>query len=589
MKTIAGKLMISFSGLVLITLLVLGAFFSFFTQDYLIAEKEAELLAQSEELAKIFEEIIIKGPTEEQLALLRTMDRFLEARLWVVDREGQVIAASRELPLWRGRPQLFLEELSPVFKEVLQGENIISTGQNPVYDAIMMTVGVPFKSNGSVLGAVFLNSPITGIEAAAIEMRRLIINAALLASLIALALSFYLMRVLGSPLQQLTQAARRIAAGDFLQRITVKSKDEIGELGNTLNSLADNLAETLSALEKERDTLEATISSIEEGVLAVDLKGVVILSNASAHRLLHQEESDLNGALLKDLNLHSGVYTSFKNCLQGETVESKVLKLDEEQFILLHTSAIKVQNKLIGVVLLLHDITALERIEKMRRDFVANVSHELRRPLTAIKGFIEAIIDGTVQSENEKQKFLEIILRESRTLEKMVEELLDFAQLENKGEELLKEHFLLNDLIQQILRKMDAAFKGKDIEVIFKASEDLYVQADQTRIEQAIINLLENAVKFAPVASTVFLSILKEKNQVKIVVKDQGPGIATEESRYIWGRFYKGKAGRQSENPGSGLGLSIVDTIIKAHQGEVEVKNASEGGAIFTIKLPDVE
>lgn len=581
--------MISYTVLLLLSLLLLGSFFSYLLHDHFLESKEKDLLLQGREMARLFQGLIETGPTQEYLALLSSLDRFLEARLWVVDERGVVIAASEPPPRPRGRHHVQVADLGPHFQPLMEGQEIRWAGEHPLYEMPMLTVGVPLAQEGGVLGAVLLQAPITGIQKAVGEMRKLVVIAGFFATLLSLALSFYLARVLGKPLQEMGKVARNMAQGDFKQRLPVHSKDEVGALALSLNNLAEDLEKTLKALEQERDTLNATISSIQEGILMVDRKGMIIVSNEAAHRLLHLSPGTPEKALhIRDLP--GELAREVARVLQGHEGKTPLINISPRKAFLVYSAPIRSKGFMQGAVILLHDVSALEMVEKMQRDFAANVSHELRRPLTAIRGFVEALRDGAALDAGKRERFLEIIHRESQSLEERIDSILEFSRLDKDMEGMEFAALDIRKPIQYAVEKMKLYSSSQDVRVEVEYDRDLpLIYGDIDSLERVMTNLLENALKFSPQGKKVQVKVGKKEEGVHVEVLDEGPGIEEEEKEYIWERFVKGQAARTHKVAGSGLGLSMVKAIVEAHAGRVAAEGRREGGAKVSFWLPPID
>ncbi len=588
MKKITNKLMSSYIILIFVTLLVVGIFLSFMVDKFVLQNKEKELIDQGRDLALIFQDMVERGVKDEHLRYLEALDRSLNAHLWVIDHRGVVMASSLELPRRGGAP-LRITDLGPTFSGVLEGKEIRELAEHPVYRIPMLLVAIPFKKGEEVVGGVFLQAPVSILKETTAELQKLILGSGIMATFLAIVFSFYLTRVLGNPLQEINTAARQMAQGNFEYRLQIKSQDEVGELGNNLNYLASSLKSTLTELNKEKDTLNSTISSISEGVLAVDGKGRIFLSNEPARRLLRYTGDDLQGKHLEETDLPEEVVRIFMGVLQGQPSQPHTITILPKKPLTIYPSAIKDEGGVMGVVGLIHDISALDRLENVHRNFIASASHELRRPLTAIKGFIEAIADGAVE-KNEQDRYLKIIRKETDALEGLLSELLDFSRLEEEIQGIEKRLLDISQPVSYAVAEMWLQARLKDVKVNKIIAPDLPpVAGDAEKLEHAVANLIDNAIKFSPPGSSIDVGVVVKDGFVCISVRDHGPGLKEEEVDYLWEKFVKGREAQERQLPGSGLGLSIVKTIVEAHGGRIEASNAPEGGAQFKMCIPHID
>lgn len=588
MKKITNKLMSSYIILIFVTLLVVGIFLSFMVDKFVLQNKEKELIDQGRDLALIFQDMVERGVKDEHLRYLEALDRSLNAHLWVIDHRGVVMASSLELPRRGGAP-LRITDLGPTFSGVLEGKEIRELAEHPVYRIPMLLVAIPFKKGEEVVGGVFLQAPVSILKETTAELQKLILGSGIMATFLAIVFSFYLTRVLGNPLQEINTAARQMAQGNFEYRLQIKSQDEVGELGNNLNYLASSLKSTLAELNKEKDTLNSTISSISEGVLAVDGKGRIFLSNEPARRLLRYTGDDLQGKHLEETDLPEQVVRIFMGVLQGQPSQPHTITILPKKPLTIYPSAIKGEGGVMGVVGLIHDISALDRLENVHRNFIASASHELRRPLTAIKGFIEAIADGAVE-KNEQDRYLKIIRKETDALDGLLSELLDFSRLEEEIQGIEKRLLDISQPVSYAVAEMWLQARLKDVKVNKIIAPDLPpVAGDAEKLEHAVANLIDNAIKFSPPGSSIDVGVVVKDGFVCISVRDHGPGLKEEEVDYLWEKFVKGREAQERQLPGSGLGLSIVKTIVEAHGGRIEASNAPEGGAQFEMWIPHID
>jgi two-component system phosphate regulon sensor histidine kinase PhoR len=366
---------------------------------------------------------------------------------------------------------------------------------------------------------------------------------------------------------------------------------EVAVLSESLNEMAAQLDERLRLVTKERNQQEAVLSSMVEGVLAVDNQGRIMTFNQAATRLtginFEQAPNQTLGAVAPNTPLAQFVAQILNS---AKPKESEFGNLSQGGRILqVHGSILRdAHGKGIGAVVVLNDVTRLSRLEQVRRDFVANVSHELRTPITSIKGFVETLLDGALNNPEDARRFLEIVAKQSDRLNAILGDLLTLSRIEEGEEkanietEVMAIRETLDAALQLCLKKASA----KNIQVQLKCEENVQARINPSLLEQAISNLIDNAIKYSPAGSNVMIYAEHQHNEVMICVEDHGCGIAAEHLPRLFERFYRVDKARSRALGGTGLGLSIVNHIITAHGGRVTVESVLGTGSTFCVYLP---
>jgi two-component system phosphate regulon sensor histidine kinase PhoR len=363
--------------------------------------------------------------------------------------------------------------------------------------------------------------------------------------------------------------------------------DELGTVARALDDSVRELASRLAELGQDRARMEAVLTGMAEGVLAVNGQGRVELANNAVRRMLAQDDSPVGRHYLEAIR-HPGVTRLLTAALEGQ--ESEGLELTparnpERRVVARAAPVVGPGGK--GAMLVLHDITDLRLADQVRRDFVANVSHELRTPLTAIRGYVEALRDDP-GSASEQQRFLEIIERHANRMERLVKDLLRLASLEGRQEPVERSRCDVGALFGTVAGDLAAPIRAKDQRVeIHVEPSAAALNTDAAKLQDALRNLIENAVNYAPAGSTIRLEARVSSNgRVALTVADGGPGIPEADLTRVFERFYRVDKARSRESGGTGLGLSIVRHLVELLGGDVRAANRLEGGAIFTVTLP---
>ncbi|MCL1793242.1 MAG: cell wall metabolism sensor histidine kinase WalK [Oscillospiraceae bacterium] len=425
----------------------------------------------------------------------------------------------------------------------------------------------------------------------------IIIQVLLISLAVAVVLSFFLAKAITAPIHNITKGAVKLANGDFKKKIEVSSSDEIGTLTITFNEMAENLEATIGELENEREKLESERAKLEniflylnDGVLVFSHDGTLDLINPKGAGIL---KDDLNyggnfGEFMNLFGLDAGEERSvFTDVAFGENIfDISIGKFWEE------TQSEKSSG---GTILVIRDVTQSYALEKSRREFIANVSHELKTPLATILGAAESISDFRMSEEN-KIKFLNMIQSESERMKRLVQDLLFISALENNKMFWKFSPVDMDASVKNICETMRGEAEKNGQNLILKTEKYIpVIYADKERIEQVLINIISNAIKYTPQNGIIeiFLSGHKFKNPnkenasgIKIVVKDNGMGIPEEDLPHIFDRFYRVEKARSSETGGTGLGLSIAREIVQMHKGDISVENAEMGGTVVSVILP---
>jgi two-component system phosphate regulon sensor histidine kinase PhoR len=459
----------------------------------------------------------------------------------------------------------------------------------------MLYVAVPvFDSNHQVTAVIRTALPLTQVNRALDNMTRRIVFGTLIVALAVALLGFVVSRQISSRMGEIKRGAARFAAGDFSHEIHVSTADEIGEVAVGLNTMGRRLSETIQTITDERNEREAVLAGMTEGVLAVDGQERVITINAAAARLLAVEPDDAQGRSIQEVvrNPELQAFVAAVLAEDGPIAGSVVVNTP------LDSRDLQVQGAQLGdgngggtgrgAVVVLNDVTRMRHYEAIRRDFVANVSHEIKTPVTTIKGFAETLLDGALDDRHDAERFLHIIVGQADRLSAIIEDLLSLSSLESgsEGARISLEHGSIRDVLQVALDVCEMKAAARDITLTLDCSEDLFAEINPPLLEQAVVNLIDNAVKYSPEGSRVGVSAATETMGLAIKVKDVGPGIRREHLPRLFERFYRIDKARSRDMGGTGLGLSIVKHIAVAHGGGVAVESTPGLGSTFTITLP---
>jgi two-component system phosphate regulon sensor histidine kinase PhoR len=507
------------------------------------------------------------------------------SRITVILPDGKVIADSARPPeelenhkdrpeiaaALRGRDGVNRRTSESVSEELLYFAVPFPGGENP--RAVIRTAGILREPRNK------LEELYTGIAIAGIGI--LIFTAAL---------SYIIVKKLSEPLVVIQRAAERFAQGDLNVRLSIDKPAEVRALAGTMNWMADQLKNRIGTIVRQRNELETILSGMTEAVITLDPDLHINSINRAAEHLVGRSKMECRGKSLLEM-FRSSELDAFAREILGK-------KTSLEKSILLYTALrtrylqaygtilFNGNDKASGLLLVLHDITRLKQLEEIRKDFVANVSHELKTPITSIQGFVETLLDGAIEDRDKAKQFLTIIENQAKRLGSIIEDLLSLSRLEQADTEIHKEETDLNMVLDQVFEVCASRAKAKTILLRRFCPPGLRAVINAVLLEQALVNLVDNAVKYSPAGSEVRISLEKEKDTVLISVADNGPGIPAKDLPRIFERFYRVDKTRSRNLGGTGLGLAIVKHITLAHQGNAWVESEPGKGSTFFIRIP---
>ena len=432
-----------------------------------------------------------------------------------------------------------------------------------------------------------------GVNAAAWRSQSLAVGAVVL-TVMAAVVGLVSSERISRSLQVMRTSAEHFADGDFSHRLRIPNTPEMGNLAATLNDMAAQLEDQISVVTQQRNQQEAILVSMQEGVLALDPQAHVIAMNPAAEALLAVSAVQARGRTVQEVIRNVGLQRLLADAMSKAepTTKEIVLRGDEERFLQGTATALRdAAGRDLGMLVVLNDITQIRRLEIIRRDFVANVSHELKTPITSIKGFVETLRDGALDDRPQAERFLEIVARHADRLHAIIEDLLSLSRLEQNNEiaEIPRPEVQLHPIVEAAVLACSAKAAARHVTVVPSCAPGLHVKANAPLLEQAIVNLLDNAVSYSNVNGTVWLTAWQENGAVRIDVRDEGIGIAPEHVPRIFERFYRTDKARDRASGGTGLGLAIVKHIAQIHDGQVSVTSEVGKGSTFSLHLSPTE
>jgi two-component system, OmpR family, phosphate regulon sensor histidine kinase PhoR len=540
--------------------------------------------------ARLFEEQIsgqidpLDAKTIDQLS--KKAGGVTSTRITVMLPSGKVVGDSDEDPATmdnhRDRPE---------FIGAIRGNRGASLRHSITLDKDLMYVAVPLKKGTHTVALVRASIPISAIDDALKIIQVKIFFGGLVMALFSAALSLWVSRRITRPVEQIRKWAESIARGDFLLKPSIRSSEEIEGLCESLSLMAEDLRERIDLVLRQRNEIKAVFSSMIEGVIAFDMEEHIINMNQSAADILRCDLTAAQGRSIQEVSRNTALHEFVRETLLvHNSVEKDIpISSDGEGLVNGHGTLLRdAGGKQIGALIVLNDVTRLRRLENIRRDFVSNVSHEIKTPITAIKGFVETLRDGAVTNPVDEKRFLEIIEKHVVRLEAIVEDLLNLSKIEQESEKegVALVESRMNEILQNALQICHVRAADKEIKIAIFCAESIVAKVDPSLLEQAIMNLLDNAIKYSDEGGTIKIEATQGEASVVIAVSDQGCGINKEHLPRLFERFYRVDKARSRQLGGTGLGLAIVKHIVQAHGGHISVESTPGKGSVFSIHLP---
>ncbi|NQY87972.1 MAG: ATP-binding protein [Colwellia sp.] len=578
-------LIISFISLLAIVMIALWSFKSFYYQ-----ERAIDLEIRAKILTPVFSRLIQARDYQEiQQASQQLGDESL-TRITIILPSGRIIGDNKKDPATmdnhKNRPE--------VAQATLNGKGLsIRYGHTLAIDS--MYFAMPIIAQGKIIGIMRTSTPLYTLQNALWSIYYKVSLGFFILIIITAVASWWLSKALVRPLEIIKVQAQRLAQGDFSSRVQLSSNDslESEQLGQAFNEIAIQLNQRIETIINQRNEQEAVFSSMVEGVIAVDSNEKIIRINQAAYNILKISEKNIEGVKLKNVIENTELHNLILFALQQNTPVGQEIIIHndaEHEQVLFAQSAplLDIHKNKCGTLVVFNDITKLKEFELQRKEFVANVSHELRTPLTAIQGLSETLIEFPDLVQDKRAYFIGVIHTHSIRLESIIENLLTLSKIEKETEideiNLVDESITLA-LSNAIFLCKDKALK-RNIDIILNNAEDIIFKHNSSLIEQAIINLLNNAIKYSDGNSAINITVVKQNHDIKISVADKGSGIPEEHLSRLFERFYRVDKARSRQLGGTGLGLSIVKHIALAHKGTVTVSSEINKGSIFSLILP---
>ncbi|WP_066050368.1 two-component system histidine kinase PnpS [Robertmurraya korlensis] len=509
----------------------------------------------------------------------------LSSRITILDKTGNVVYDSGALENTSNKRHESV--LKSIFDNYLEKDDEtieVGGGYNLHYYWDRIEV------NGEVEGIIVLSTKLTEIKKAYEQIWWILTVSLGIALFVIILLGYKITTMYTKPIESATNVAIELAKGNYRARTYEDHADETGMLSSSINVLARNLQELMKSKEIQQDRLGTLIENMGSGLILIDSRGYINLVNRTYKEIFKVESNEYLDKLYYEVIDQKDICDLIEEIFMTEQKIRKQLivpvGIERRHFEVYGVPIIGLNDVWKGILLVFHDITEIKKLEQMRKDFVANVSHELKTPITSIKGFSETLLDGAMEDKQTLEAFLNIILKESDRLQTLIQDLLDLSKMEKQGFQLSIQKINIVDVLNEVLPILAGKASEKNIDLQFEAEDDgIYIEGDVYRLKQVFINLITNAISYTPEGGLVRVEVRERTSKIRINVVDTGIGIERKEIPRIFERFYRVDRARSRNSGGTGLGLAIVKHLIEAHKGNIRVESKVGRGTTFIIEL----
>ena len=502
-------------------------------------------------------------------------------RITIIDKNGDVLADSETTEHLENHATR--EEVM----RALEGEHVSLVRYSSTMDKKYAYSAVPID-NGDFEGVLRISLPASEFTSLNKNLFETIMITVILCMLGATLLAALFTRNLSKPFDDITKAAEGISCGDYETKIYTNDTQQLGRLAEAFNRMSDNLNTSVRALKRRNIEFEAMLKSMASGVIAIDNNDIVMFTNEVFSQMVECSKDKIERQPFYTFMRNAVLFQSITEVRETkETVmrEGTIALADEKMVRVTATPLLKEKDQNLGILLILEDITQIRKLENMRRDFVSNVTHELKTPLTSIRGFVDTLKAGAIKQEQVAVRFLDIIDIETERLSSLINDILLLSEIESKEDQIVAP-CNMNAVITDVIELLQPKIADKNVVILYEPKPDIDdYPANANRMKQLLINLLDNAVKYTEVG-TISIQCEKKKNKLLLIIEDTGIGMEEEHLDRIFERFYRVDKGRARKSGGTGLGLSIVKHIVERYNGKIKVESKLNKGTKFIIQLP---
>ncbi len=579
-RSIRWRIILPYVGLILVTMLALGVYLSSFVRQTYLDDLESKLVDEARMIGDVITaDLQSAGAAPNLDSQAKHWASILNVRVTIIAPDGTVWGESHE-----NRALMANHGDRPEVIQALAAGEGSSTRFSQTLGYSMMYTAVTVAKDNKIIALVRIALPLQQVSANVNRLQHILIAATVMVTILAVLLAALIAGQISRPVRQLTQSVGKMASNIPPDQSLPPIKDEISQLAHVFNMMSIRLSKEINDLETERATLEAVLQKMTDGVMIVDVHGEVQLVNSAAEKLFLISRTTAIRKPLIEVIRHHQLVDMWQLC--QDTGEIQQVDFEIGNHLSLHGIASSLSPVIPGSTLLLfQDMTHQRRIETMRRDFISNISHELRTPLAALKALNETLQDGALDDPPAARRFLTQMETEVDSLSLMVSELLELSRIESGRVPLSLASTRPIDIVNPAYDRLRLQAERAGLSLTIECSNELpAVLADATRVQQVVVNLLHNAIKFTPTGGQVIVQVSQQDQAVRFSVADTGIGIAEEDLPRVFERFYK--VDRSCASSGTGLGLAIARHLVEAHGGRIWVESVAGTGSTFHFTIP---
>lgn len=575
-KSLFYKIFLSYLIIIFVSFFLLDIFVRDEIRNVLTSRIETELLSY----ARLIDQTSPQKASEH----LRQIASTSQSRITLIDARGRVFADSErdvdKLENHLDRPEVQEARLKGTGKSVRFSKSLAID---------MLYIAVAIKDGQGIRGYIRLARPLHDVKDVIEKVYQYILFTLLIVAFISLLIALFFSYRLYEPIKTMERFTEKLRAGEPVGTIILDTADETRTLADNINYLVDELKDKIRIANEEKSKLMTAFTSMNEGVLILNEQGLIEFISPVLSNMLAVEYGDVNGKTLMEAFRSVDLQKAFQEFREKRVSVSREIVLGHAEKVIMSISISAVhglpdEEK---TMIVFHDVTRLKKLEQIKMEFVANVTHEIKTPLTAIIGYLETIQSGAVNNAEETKRFIDIILKQSRRLNRLVEDLLTISNIEMKETKLHFENVSLNMAVENVISLVEPKARLKNIAIQNNLRENLaQVRADRDRLAQIFVNVLDNAVKFTPEGGKVVIEAIESESYAVVSVTDTGIGVPADEVHRLGERFYRVDKSRSRELGGTGLGLSIVKHLMIAHGGKMEIESRLKHGTKVSLFFP---
>lgn len=568
------KLILTYIIIITLMCLIIGYISIYTSQKYLENQIEESLIRELNLISDILEQTKDYNPLE----FVNHYSEKMSLRLTLIDNDGNVIADSD-----KESDKLDNHSQRDEFKKAKLGEISFIKRYSETMGTFYLycAKAINYNSNNTIIR---ISTPLLKVQNLKTDILNLNMIGIIVGLVISIIVAFIFSKIFSASIYQFTTAVEDVANGNYNKKLYIDSNDELSKLANSFNTMARELKYTVAQLKDKNLKLEAILNSMTTGIIAVDNDYNIMMVNHLSYEFLNLENNKSLYEVIRNSHIFELIDSSFKKykCVTTELDYNKrILRISANPIL---AESDKLETK--GIVLIIEDVTQIRKLENMRRDFVSNVTHELKTPLTSIRGFVDTLKDGAIEDTENALRFLDIISNETDRLYKLIQEILTLSEIESRNCDLNMTKVSVYNLTKTLNEILQPLAAQKSIKLKIGAEKgltDLY--CNRERIIQLLINLIGNSIKYTE-EGKIEVNLFNKSNILNIIIKDTGIGIPKDSIPRLFERFYRVDKGRSRKIGGTGLGLAIVKHIVILYKGEIEVKSKLGKGSLFKVTLP---